>query len=110
MTRKLRKSPCAEVHYEDYSGCWVKIRNLYDYSYYKVNFHVRNGKEYKFFYTDYLQIATHSKGGQWYHTRVKRSDLHSTCVSASRGKYRVLTTEQVNAELELLRNSIPVMV
>lgn len=114
MTRKSSKSPCVEAHYEDYTNKWVKISHKDSDSYYLVDFHVKEGSNYIFYYKDYVQVAAKSAkngdcSGAWYRTRVKKKDLLLTCVVGTAGDFKVLTTEQLNAVLDSLRNAIPVI-
>lgn len=113
MNRKSSKS-LKQQTYEDYTNKWVKISHKDSDSYYLVNFHVKEGSCYIFYYKDYVQVAAKSAKngdccGAWYRTRVKKKDLLLTCVVGTAGDFKVLTTEQLNAVLDSLRNAIPVI-
>lgn len=113
MARKLSKS--SERHtYEDYANKWVKISHKDSDSYYLVNFHLKEGSRYIFYYREYLSIETKTakngnSDGSWYYSRVKKKDLMLTCVVSETARFQVFTTEQVNAVLDSFRRTIPVL-
>ena len=113
MARKLSKS--SAVHsIESYAGKWVRIKDGNSYSYYQVNFHLKEGSRYIFYYKEYLNIETKTakngnSDGSWYYSRVKKKDLMLTCVVSETARFQVFTTEQVNAVLDSFRSTIPVL-
>ena len=109
---KTSKPISEEQTFEDYKGLWVKIKDRHACCYYRVRLHTKQAGHYLFFYTEFIETTVSNLGkdsGGWYYTKVAHKDYNTTCVIGFSNKFQVLTTEQVNVELDMLRKSIPVI-